>query len=238
MTNLTFATCAAGILVLAGMTPRDGLAQSGNNSPKLFAPGVVSGPADDLSPAFTPDGNTVIFTRGNNSGSVLMVSNRVGGKWSAPVVASFSGPWNDLEPAMAPDGSFLIFASNRPVTDGGKAIDGKFNGKVFPEQGGNLWRVARHGNTWGTPTRLPETINAGTGTFSPSVSSDGSIYFMRPDDNTGRFHLYRSQYRAGTYQAAQRVPLGSDSTEDVDPAVAPDESFIVYSSNHPDRHDP
>jgi hypothetical protein len=100
MTNLTLATCVAGVLVLVGMKPRDCLAQSGNNSPKLFAPGIISGPADDLSPAFTPDGNTVVFTRGNNSGSVLMVPNRVGGKWSAPVVAPLSGAWNDREPAM------------------------------------------------------------------------------------------------------------------------------------------
>jgi hypothetical protein len=28
-----------------------------------------------------------------------------------------------------------------------------------------------------------------------------------------------------------------NTTEDVDPAVSPDESFIVFSSNHPDRRD-
>ena len=51
------------------------------------------------------------------------------------------------------------------------------------------------------------------------------------------FALYRSQYDRGTYQVAVPIGVGDDTTEDVDPAVAPDESFIVYSSNHPDRHD-
>ena len=29
---------------------------------------------------------------------------------------------------MAPDGSFLVFASNRPIANGGKVLDGNYNG--------------------------------------------------------------------------------------------------------------
>ena len=208
-----------------------------SNAPRLFAPGVISGAADDMSPAFLPDGKTVFFTRGNDSGSVILVSHFVNGEWSAPAVAPFSGEWNDLEPAVAPDGSFLVFASNRPAGEGTKPIDGSFNGKVFPQMGGNLWRVDRKGTGWGKPKRLPDTINADTGTFSPSIANDGSIYFMRPAKANGHFALYRSEYRGGTYGAAEPTGVGDTTTEDVDPAVAPDQSFIVYSSNHPDRRD-
>src|SRR6202035_2060564 len=125
---------------------------------------------------------------------------------------------NDLEPAIAPDGSFLVFASNRPADGGTKPIDGNFNGKVFPGQGGNLWRVDRSGTGWGEPKRLPDTINADTATFSPSIVSDGSLYFMRPAKTNGRFALYRSQYRGGIYDAAVAIGTGDDTTEDVDPA--------------------
>ena len=45
------------------------------NAPKLFAPGVISGPADDLSPAFSPDGNSLFFTRSNSAG--LQRSNKL-----------------------------------------------------------------------------------------------------------------------------------------------------------------
>lgn len=208
-----------------------------SNSPRLFASGVISGAADDLSPAFAPDGKTVYFTRGNASGSMIVESKLVNDQWTAATIAPFSGVWNDLEPAMAPDGAFLVFASNRPAEAGGKPIDGKFNGKVYPAQGGNLWRVNRTANGWSEPRRLPETINADTGTFSPSIAEDGSLYFMRPDRATGRFHLFRAQYMNGAYQAPVAAGIGDASTEDVDPAVAPDESFIVYSTNHPDRKD-
>lgn len=212
------------------------LAQT-SNSPRLFAPGVISGAADDLSPAFTPDGRTVFFTRRNASTSMILVSQLVSGEWSRPVIAPFSGKWNDLEPAMSPDGSFLVFASNRPADDSRKPIDGNYNGQVFTAMGGNLWRVDRQGNSWGEPKRLPDTINADTGTFSPSIVSDGSIYFMRPAKPNGHFELFRSQYRGGTYEAAVPIGVGDNTTEDVDPAVAPDESFIIYSSNHPERRD-
>jgi WD40-like Beta Propeller Repeat len=230
--------CLALLFTLVAEHSERSRAETTSNTPRLFAPGQVSGAADDMSPAFTPDGKTVFFTRGNDSGSMILFSHLVNGEWSAPGIAPFSGKWNDLEPAMAPDGSFLVFASNRPAGGGLKPIDGNFNGKVFPALGGNLWRVDSQGLGWGEPVRLPDAINGDTGTFSPSIASDGSIYFMRPAKANGRFALYRSQYRGGAYEAAEPIGVGDDTTEDVDSAVAPDESFIVYSSNHPERHDP
>jgi hypothetical protein len=230
--------CCGGFFLLAGTRSPACPAQAADNSPRLFAPGVISGPADDLSPAFTPDGKTVFFTRGNASGSVIMVSVLAGGRWSAPVIAPFSGKWNDLEATMSPDGSFLVFASNRPAVEGGAPLDGNWGGKSYPARGGNLWRVDRAGSGWGEPKRLPETVNAGSSVWSPSVSGDGSIYFMKPDNAAGSFHLYRSQYRGGTYLAAISLGVGNDTTNDVDPAVAPDESFLVYSSHNSQRRDP
>lgn len=231
------ALCLALFFALLTLSSQRLVAQAVSNAPQLFVPGLISGAADDMSPAFTPDGKTVFFTRGNPSGSMILVSHFVNGKWSSPVIAPFSGHWSDLEPAMAPDGSFLVFASNRPVDGSAKPIDGDYDGRVFPAMGGNLWRVEHQGTRWGKPQRLPDTINADTGTFSPSIASDGSIYFMRPAKADGRFALYRSEYCDGAYEAAVPIGVGDDTTEDVDPAVAPNESFIVYSSSHPDRHD-
>jgi hypothetical protein len=226
-----------GLAALFAATRESCLAQA-TNSPQLFAPGVISGAADDLSPAFTPDGKTVYFTRSNGTATMIVTSTLANGRWSSPTIAPFSGQWGDLEPTMAPDGSFLVFASNRPAGGTGKPLDGTFNLKTFPGRGGHLWRVAFAGGRWGDPVELPPSINSGTGIFSPSVSSDGSIYFMRPDSVTGHFHLFRSQARGGTYLPAVPVSLGDATTEDVDPAVAPDERYLVYSSNHPEQHEP
>jgi Tol biopolymer transport system component len=196
--------------------------------PAVFAPGVISGPANDASPAFSPDGSTVYFSR---EGAIL-VSHRRRGLWSKPEIASFSGKWRDIEPAMAPDGSFLVFASNRPLTEGGSALDGSWGGQNRKGRGGNLWKVQRQGNGWGEPTRLPDIINRGTAIFAPAVVNDYSLYFMEATMTT-KFRIYRSQYRNGVYQEPEPLPFGGAAWSEVDPAVAPDESFMVFPSTRP-----
>jgi Tol biopolymer transport system component len=196
---------------------------------RVFAPGVISSPAHDSAPAFTPSGTTVYFGRSNAEQSVILVSRReANGQWETPQVAPFSGEWNDMEPAMAPDGSFLVFVSDRPDGEARKPVEGFFNGK--PQKGGRLWRVARNGEHWSAPVLLPTAVNTGTSIFAPSVANDGSLYFMTTDAVTGRFRLYRSQFRSGGYESAIALPFSDGSVSDVDPAVAPDESFLIFGS--------
>jgi len=188
--------------------------------------------ARDASPAFSPDGDTVVFTRGHGSDRHLYVAHRHDAAWSTPAPAPFSSRWMDIEPAMAPDGSYLVFASNRPAHGEGAALDGQWGGKAWPGRGGNLWRVDRVGDGWGAPTRLPAAVNATDSTFSPAVASDGSVIFMRADPASGAFRLYSSRFAQGRYAAAQPLALGgSRAHSDYDSAVAPDASFLVFSSD-------
>ena len=65
-------------------------------APEIFAPGVISGPANDGAPTFSPDGDTLYFTRSGANGveSVIMESHWSGGTWSGPVLANLSAePW-------------------------------------------------------------------------------------------------------------------------------------------------
>ncbi|HXC16256.1 MAG TPA: hypothetical protein VNV60_02330 [Holophagaceae bacterium] len=191
-------------------------------APEIFAPGVISGPANDGAPAFTPDGNTAFFSRGGGSWSAILESHRVDGRWSEPVIAPFSGEWSDSQPAVSPDGSFLVFVSWRPV-------DGNPEARVA-----NLWRVDRQGHSWSSARRLPATVNINTRIFKPSVAADGSVYFMSIQSN-GKMRLFSSRCVGGVYQAAQPLPFSDDATADVDPEIAPDQSFLVFSSagRHP-----
>ncbi len=199
--------------------------------PEIFAAGVVSGPANDLSPAFTPDGATVFFTRANSNQSTILVSHLADGKWTRPRIASFSGEWRDLEPTMAPDGSYMIFSSNRPVATGDKPLDAFYNGAPQPTKGGNLWRVDRIPHGWSEPHRLSSVVNSNTSIFSPSIVRDGSVYFMQPTGAKTRFHLFRAQFGNGAFSTPVAVPVSAgEDIGDFDPAVAPDESFMVFSS--------
>src|SRR5579859_2131959 len=202
-------------------------------TPELFAPGVISGPANDEAPAFTPDGKTVYFVRNNGADYDLMVSHFDGKDWSQPQIAPFSGQWRDSEPSMAPDGSFMLFTSSRPTNVGGKPLDGIWLGQVHAGMGGNLWRVDRKGSGWSEPVRLPDTVNFTNSVFSPSIAGDGSVYFMAATGEGGHFQLYRSPFQNGAYQSAKALSFSTGKFGDADPAIAPDQSFIVFSSNRP-----
>lgn len=191
-------------------------------APSVLAPGVISGSSDDADPAFTPDGDTVFFARNDT----IMVSHRVNDAWSAPEIAAFSGAWLDHQPTMAPDGSFLVFASNRPVP--GRAAVAS-----------NLWRVDRGRDTWDVVTRLPDEVNRGASIWAPSIAGDGSVYFIQKARPDGPFRLWRAQARGRGFAPAIAISFGDPTTQDVDPAVAPDESFIVFGTMHPgpDAHE-
>lgn len=188
--------------------------------------GIINRDSDDT-PAFTPDGSTVFFDRSAGSRKTIMVSHRIDGRWSQPRAASFSGQWFDQDPLVAPDGSFLLFDSDRPVNSGGKPlVQTYFAGGPGP--GSNLWRVDRKENHWGDPVWLGPTINSDVFIDFASLTAGGTLYFMRWDASTKAMHLWQSQFRHGSYGAPSLVMLGDPAQSIHDPAVAPDQSFIVF----------
>ena len=207
------------VVVLSGWIAAASAAPPAAGPPEIFAPGVVSGPSNDADASFTPDGATLVFSR---DGAILL-SERTSDGWTTPRIAPFSGRWMDAQPTLAPDGSALVFVSNRPLAEGDAQ-----------HPSGNLWRVERHGAAWGEPVHLPAIVNRGSSIWGPSVAADGSLYFMDRVGGKGPFKLWRAQFRDGTWSAPVLQVLGDPAMQQVDPAVAPDESFIVFSAKHPD----
>lgn len=182
--------------------------------PQPFEPQMLGDTA--LSPAFSPDGQTMLFTRQADHTSVIMESHRTANGWSQPRPAGFSGRYPDMDPAFGPDGSYLVFASGRP-TPGGK------------DKTLNLWKVRRDGETWGTPAHLPPSVNVSPYAFAPSVARDGTIYFIGSTKNH-RHQLYRAFWRGDAYERAEPLAFSSPATKDADPLVAPDQSYVLFVS--------
>jgi Tol biopolymer transport system component len=200
------------LLGLAGAAVADTLPE-----PQIFAPGEISASPSEDCFSMTPDGDTAVFDISNGSSSAIVISHKSKGHWSKPEIAPFSGQWYDHDPAVSPDGKFIVFPSSRPPKAGDKPV-------------GGLWRVDRKGKGWGEPVRLPDSVNVSPRIYAPTITADGSIYFIRPDDD-GILHIFRSQYKDGTYQPAVRQMLGDASTHQKDPAIAPDESFVVFDTD-------
>lgn len=201
--------------------------------PTLFAPGMISGPANDAAATFTPDGKTVFFTRGDGLDDDILVSHRKAGGWSVPAIAPFSGTWRDLEPALAPGGTYLIFASSRPDPVTHRRPDGYWGGTTHPGRGGNLWRVDRTPHGWSAPRRLPDSINRNGSEFGPAIAANGDLYFSDVYGKSKRTHLFFARFKGGAYENPAPMPFTDSRWSDADAAVAPDETFMIFASTRP-----
>jgi hypothetical protein len=188
--------------------------------------GIIHADTDDTL-AFTPDGNTVFFDRSEGSHKTIMVSDKVGGRWSQPHAAPFSGRWFDQNPVISPDGSYLLFDSDRPVKPSGKPlVQNYFGGRTQP--GSNIWKVEYKSGRWAAPVWLGPVINGDPFVDFPSIASDGTVYFLRWNQEAKVMHTWKSRYQDGKYLPPMRAGLGDPAVSTHDPAVAPDQSFIVF----------
>jgi hypothetical protein len=221
---IAFTCCMSLVIGTSCVTSPSTAGETTTSTPRAVTLGGIIHPKTDDTLAFTHDGNTVFFDRSENKHETIMVSHRVNGRWSAPRVANFSGRWHDKDPAMSPDGSWLVFASNRPTSPGGAPVVSHYQGHAY--HGDNLWKVARTGQGWGTPVWLGPVVNDKTFIAAPSIAADGSLYFIRREN--GVTYIFQSRFRKGVYQPPERVALGDPGVTTHDPAIAPDQSFIVF----------
>jgi Tol biopolymer transport system component len=191
-------------------------------TPSLFAPGVVSTKADELNCAFTPDGTELYFTEKVAGRNTLMVMTLKGNAWSERAILGFSGHYPDVDPFVTADGKTLYFSSKRPLGGNG------------PPKDSDLWYVERTGeNTWGDPIHAGALNIPGKDDYYTSITTDGTVYFSR-FESQGNGDIYRSRLDAEGYAAPERIgaPVSTKFNEH-DPFVAPDESYLIFTSNRP-----
>jgi hypothetical protein len=197
----------------------------------IFAEGIISTPQEELSGTFSPDMREFYFTKSAPNYlewfHTIVVSRFVDGKWTKPEVAPFSGRFADSSPSMSPDGSKLFFGSSRPV-------DGI--AKASPEDS-DLWVVERRPDgRWSHPRHLGPKINSPARDTHPSVAADGTLYFQsgrqRSGEPTDLGNLYRSRLVEREYQEAEDLgPTINTSYFEMDPFIAPDQSYLIFGSN-------
>lgn len=195
------------------------------NRPRLFAPGTISTGDEEFSLTFTPDGKTVYFTKGDYrfKYAAILVSRLKNRRWTEPEVAPFSGRWRDIDPYISPDGTKLFFASTRPIS-------GKEPRKDF-----DIWMMEKNGAGWGEPRHLGAEINSEGNETTVALTSDGTFYLgaERPGGKGGR-DLYRSKLTGGNFSKLE--PLNdffNTPQDDANQYVAPDGSYMIFSSSRP-----
>ena len=194
------------------------------DTPRLFAPGVVSTGDIEFGPAFEPDGKTVYFAKGSpglKRVAWIVVSRLRDGAWTTPEIAPFSGRYSDIDPTLSPDGKKLFFASTRPTQSGEAKKD-------F-----DLWVVEKTDRGWGEPRSLGAPINSTGLESTTSLASDGTLYFASAGRESGRpgRRLFRSRLVGGKYQEPEPLPAPIDGgEEDANQYISPDGRTLVFSS--------
>ncbi len=195
-------------------------------TPIIFAPGIVSTDGAEFAGTFSPDGSSFYFTRSGGEEKLktntIMVTYRLkeNGRWTEPMVASFSGKDFDFEPFITPGGKTLYFGSMRAMTE----EEGKQNSL-------NQWLMQKTPTGWTEPKPLgPPFLNRLA--IYVTAAKNGNIYF------SGKEGIYVSRLeKEGTSSRYSEPELLSMETVNVfsysaHPFIAPDESYLIFDA-HP-----
>jgi hypothetical protein len=122
----------------------------------------------------------------------------------------------------------MLFNSDRPVRPGGKPLTQNYFGGGITAPGSNIWRVDHTASGWDKPVWLGATINSDVFIDFAAIAGDNTLYFMRWKADEKAMQFWRSALKNDQYQTPERVIFGDPPQTLHDPAVAPDQSFIVF----------
>lgn len=174
------------------------------DTPKVFAPGVVSTHQHEYTISFTPDGREIYFSR--DGGTFLCRWKEDG--WTYPEAIQLFGDSLQCEEAsVAPDGKRIFFNARRTLRSERE-----------------ICRAERLGEGWGNPKKLFQGMYA-------TASLAGDLYYTitsgRPDYGV----IGRVKPSGAGYTAAEIVGGEVNSTRiDAHPYISPDEGLILFDS--------
>lgn len=216
----------------SGTTLREtylGQRQPGNVA-EMFAPGVVSTRFHEHSyPAISPTGDMVVWTVGFAPGQqtfnpklATVAMQREHSGWTGPALPSFLLAGKDFEFSFAPGGHVAYFTSLRAPNGGDK-------------DDGDIWSITKDGGTWSDPRPLSQAINTAHWEQQPSVSREGTLYYLGYwSEGANNYGIYSSAPVGGRHATPVLLPPSINSPYvDWTPFIAADESYILFSSTRP-----
>ena len=189
------------------------------DTPVLFAPGIVSTGKEHSAAMFTTNGNEVWF--GRLLPVAIYYMQRIDGNWTEPQIAPFCDTsTTSLYPILSFDGNKIFFSSDRPIEP---------HGKRLPMGDYHIWMVEKTAGKWSEPKHLDDRINFGRRQSCGSVAGNGDLFFGAFIDNSS-LDLFCTRLVEGTYSNPRSLTELNSSTPDHSPFVAPDGSYLIFSS--------
>ena len=197
-------------------------------TPEIFAPGIVCTEKNEGYLVFLNHGSVLVFDRwlpqSDESNPYLLMEIR-DGIWTKPRASSH--PQNPYDPDLpiSPDEKTLFFALNRSTDGMGES-----------ETGWDMWMTKWTDQGFSHIRRLAEPVSSEKRDAWASLAQNGNLYFMSNRNGSyGRWDIYKALYDDGRYVDVQNIgrPVNSEVSE-ADPAIAPDESYLLFCSYRPD----
>ncbi len=200
------------------------------STPELFAPGILLNthrPHGSI--AFSPDGKEIYWAAALDFGAFqkIWMMRRHNGQWSPPKVVLFTDPYTYGGPAVSPDGERFFFDVLKSAGPNGQKTDH------------DIWFQEKNAHGLGDVIKPGPPLNSDKSALGPSVSRSGTVYFYSFDieGGFGSVDIYRSRLTRDGYEKPENLG-DSINTEFMDtlPYIAPDESYLLFSSMRPDGY--
>lgn len=189
---------------------------------EIFAPGIISTDGSEINSVFTPGGDEFYFTAWTQeTGTKIMVTRQVNGRWTEPEAASFSNHPTDVDLAISYDSKRVFFGTRRPRPGEAETREGGFD----------MWFADRTETGWGEEQYLGPVVNSGKSQIYPTVTRDGTLYFQaKREGGYGKADIYRSRLINGVYQVPENLgPVINSEHYEGDVFIADDESYLVVA---------
>lgn len=179
--------------------------------------------------AFSDDGKECYYAVALNENGLfreeIRCSRYENGSWTTPrPLLSDEKKYKYVDPHFSPDGKRLYFIYTKP-TDPKNAP----RRQMF-----DIWYVKRRGREWGPPINVGSPISTSKANeYYVSLTAKGTLYFGSNRASRNNFDLYSATLGAdGRYQTPKPL-AGSVNTDkyEADVFVAPDESYLIFSSS-------
>lgn len=191
--------------------------------------GIVSTPEHEFASSLSADGATFYFNRTNADRSQIHVfrATRRRGDWSQ-VEQLTTGPYRDVDPFLDATGARLYVSSNRPRPGEREQARPDLDLWYFPIVQGAL----------GDPIWLGGNLNTDDSEVFTSLTRNGILYFTRFDANRVP-EIRRAPPQGESFLPSEIVAIpGSEALRLTNPAIAPDESYIMFAGTSGEPRSP
>jgi len=197
------------------------------NEAQVFMDGIISTLKEpEMCAVFTKDGKEFYYNVYYKNNWAIFITKEINGQWTKPEPISFTSDYTDRDFTMSPNGVRIYFGSNRPTKKRKQKLKSL-----------DLYVTERlPSGQWSEPKNIGTPVNTEYNENYPSIAQNGNLYFFsNRNSGLGLSDIYVAKFLSGSYLTPENLGKAINSEKnDWDSFIAPDESYIIFSSQNRD----